>query len=146
VFGGEASQHDVLDSYVHNNTDRGLDARGSGSGTAIGATVDVLRSKVVVNGGHNGSTPLGGSTVSSEGFLQLGDGTSGNANRICDNVKGDGTTKEVNDTRTSGNTIMAEQNYWGQSSGPAANDITGNVDSTPYRSTDPFGATGCNHF
>jgi hypothetical protein len=145
VFGGSQSQHDVLDSNVHHNVDRGIDMRGSDlDALKIGATVDVRRTKIRHNGGHNGSSPLGGVTVSAEGFATLAT-TNSDANEICDNKKGDGTQKQVNDIRSSGSTINAEYNWWGSATGPSGVDITGNVDYSPYRTTKPFSTTNCDY-
>lgn len=156
VYGGARSQHDVEDSLITDASQRGLDARGAGSGADIGATLSLVRSKVVGNGGDNGSAPLGGLTISSEGFMMIGDGTSTNANKICGNVKGDGSRRQVNDIRSGGSQIVATQNYWGQSTGPVQQtadplfctsstncDVVGNIDYDPYRTTDPFSTTAC---
>ncbi|HYC54232.1 MAG TPA: hypothetical protein VEL28_04765 [Candidatus Binatia bacterium] len=150
IFGGARSQHALHDSLITDSKDRGVDARGTGGGADIGATVETLRGRIVDNGGFNGSSPLGGLTVSNEGFMEIGDGTSNNANKICGNTKGDGGRRQVNDVRAGGSMIIAEQNYWGQSTGPVQTcssntdcDIVGNVDFSPHRTTDPFSGTAC---
>ncbi|HYD48099.1 MAG TPA: hypothetical protein VEB21_07125, partial [Terriglobales bacterium] len=62
---------------IADSKDRGVDARGQGDDSDIGATVKTIRSRIVGNGSFGGALPLGGLTVSSEGFMYIGDGTSG---------------------------------------------------------------------